>query len=630
MGMLSLEAQDFCCFPALKLRLRKRGLVWIGGENNDTHSATSNGAGKSTVFKTIGWAGYGKSVDGKDGDEVIRHGAKMAQTNLALTDGYSVLRERRKSGPKVILLRDGVELKMDRTEIQPKIDELLGMDWQTFRNVALYGQRDNKRFIHPETSDRERKEVLGRILRTTIYGVAHGWVKENVLRLKKAADVLRADVEKAEARLGEYDLEDLERQRKEWEESRKRRIANLGDQVRTFLDAAKELLKDAPDVDALEARLSELRNKQRAAKALEDDIEALVASSTPLADAVLKANNDLNKAQHVFDSAERAFEKLYADDSGLCPLCQGPLGEGSAADHGAELKAAVDAAEKALKKATKVARDAATELAEKNNEIRRARVTLKAEREAVEAIPDVQEELAEARSVKDRSDAKKAQAKLTLEQAQAVKVEANPVDEQIKRAEERIAVAKRAIKVAKGSLTETNHEAAHYEFWNKGYSPTGLPSFALDAVMPMLTERANVYLETLADGDITVNFSTQRELKSAKGEYRDEIAVEWEVEGIGGYPPSGGQWKKLEVATNFALMDLVAAQEGASSDILLLDEVFDGLDPEGVDRVGHLLQKLRSKRETIMVISHSATMQEWFERALIVEKKDGASILTAA
>ena len=38
-----------------------------------------------------------------------------------------------------------------------------------------------------------------------------------------------------------------------------------------------------------------------------------------------------------------------------------------------------------------------------------------------------------------------------------------------------------------------------------------------------------------------------------------------------------------------------------------------------------LLQKLRSERSTIMVVSHAQNMQEWFERALMVKKFGGIS-----
>lgn len=629
--MLSkLEATDFCCFPSMKVKLKKRGLIWLGGVNEDTASATSNGSGKSTVFKAIGWALYGKAVDGHDGDEVIRHGTKRAETVLTFTEGYVVTRSRRKGAPKLEITREGVPVEGSRDELQALIDRLMGMDWQTFRNVALYGQRDNKRFVNPDTTDRERKEVLGRILNTTIYDVAQGWIKGHVKRLKGEADRIRGEVDKAQARLDEYDLDDLRAREADWDKARRERMKKQGAQARALLQESKELLKDPPDVKALEASLEELREQQRAAKALEADIEVIEPIATKLRQDQFEAATKATVARKAHEAAERAHDKVVTDGDEVCPLCTGSLKTGNAAAHVAELVADLEAKAKALKTADKAHKAAEAAADEKHAELRRARAALKVSREAAEGISDLQDEIAEAKALAARAASKREQARLALETAKNIKAEVNPLAEQIARAEERIAKATEQLRTERAALKTTNHELAHYEFWNNGYSPSGLPSFALDAVMPVLTDYANKYLEVLADGDITVEFSTQRELKSAKGEFRDEIGMEWEIEGIAGLPPSGGQWKKLEIATNFALMDLVASQEGAQSDILLLDEVFDGLDAEGVDRVGHLLQKLRAKRPTIMVISHSATMQEWFERALIVEKRAGASVLTAA
>jgi len=624
MGLISIEAEDFCSYQTLKLKLRKRGLVWIGGENEDTAAAASNGSGKTTLFKAVSWGTYGKTVDERDGDQVIRFGQKCAKVTCRYTDGYVSLRERRKGSPKLFLWKGEEEIKGSKEELQARIDALMGQDWQTFRNVSLYGQRDNKRFIHPETSDKERKDVLHRILRTGIYSVAHKWVQEEALKLKRAADALQVEVDKAMARLEEYDLEDLERQRDEWEESRKRRVNAQKTTARGFVDAAKETLKEAGDLPALETRLAGLLAKQPAVKALQGELEALETADEEIGDRLAAAHTKSVAAAASLQALEKQRAKLETED-GTCPLCSGDMTAGSAAEHVAELDAQLEKDRKALKKLQAAESMIATESRAHGDAMTTKRAALKRLRADLEDLSDAQAAVNDAKRASERAAEQKAQARAALDLAKEIAAEVNPLTEQMERARERSKKAIEARDAAKLSLGVTAEERAHYEFWTKGFSPSGCPSFSLDAVMPSLTERTNYYLETLADGDITMNFSTQRELKSAKGEFRDEIGMEWEIEGVPGHEPSGGQWKKMEIACNFALVDLVASQEGAQSDLLLLDEVFDGLDPEGVDRVGILLQKLRSERSTIMVVSHAQNMQEWFERALMVKKFGGIS-----
>jgi len=160
----------------------------------------------------------------------------------------------------------------------------------------------------------------------------------------------------------------------------------------------------------------------------------------------------------------------------------------------------------------------------------------------------------------------------------------------------------------------------------RGFGNEGLPSYILDSVVPYITERTNHYLGTLADGDISMRFDTQRALKSREG-VKDEITLWWCIEGNELVPPSGGQQRKMEIATDLALMDLVASREGTQLDLVLLDEVLDGLDREGRSRVIELLAELRRRRGSVFVISHESDLAEEFERVAVVTKRDGCARL---
>jgi DNA repair exonuclease SbcCD ATPase subunit len=86
----------------------------------------------------------------------------------------------------------------------------------------------------------------------------------------------------------------------------------------------------------------------------------------------------------------------------------------------------------------------------------------------------------------------------------------------------------------------------------------------------------------------------------------------------------------MEVATDLGLMDLVATREGGHLDLLMLDEVLDGLDNEGCSRVLLLLQNLRAERGSIFVISHESEVAEVFEKAIFAVKGGGSAELETA
>lgn len=227
------------------------------------------------------------------------------------------------------------------------------------------------------------------------------------------------------------------------------------------------------------------------------------------------------------------------------------------------------------------------------------------------ALRAAQAELTEARVAQSRLEAAEVSAAaLRRKRDEAVRL-ARQLEEQIAEAE--------------AATARLQSEKYLYEFWVEGFGNTGVPSYMLDAIVDELAIDANAYLDILSDGDLQVSFDTQTTLKS--GEMRDRFAVVVDVEKAGNVRPSGGQWRKIEIACDLALMDLVARRERASIDMLVLDECLDGLDAEGQARVVELLTHLRTKRQSIFVITHATALPDVFESVVTVTKLDGVATL---
>lgn len=634
MTLLSISGTDFCAFGSFSQRLDKRGLVWLGGENRDTKSANSNGASKTTFFKAITWGLFGQTIDGHDGDAVIREGQKKAQVKIRIRDSdgsvFTVLRSRRKGSPKVELWREGASeaIPGSKDEIADQIHRLVGMDFNTFRNVVLYGQRDLQRFVAPETSDADRKKVLQGILRTQIYSAAHDWIKKQLTELNTKIAVQKAKIDRSNARIEEYDLGSIAAEARAWTVSRDEAAARARTMAKEAFQEAKRLKSETPDLNKMAKELVVLRHNGSKAK----DIEAAI----DLVDLSLKGRAEFYKVK-VKDSALIKYKitsienQLATLDSGVCPVCNTPATGADYRKHVAELKEQeaanrIDLCANAdvllrLDAEMKKLRFDRSELVSKNLE----------DSEGIEAkIVEKREEIARAEGSKGLASAALKRANELLAEAKSKKEQESPYTKRLEAAKVRLRELRAEVFVATSELAGLETERLHYEFWNRGYGPSGLPSFVLDSIMPYLTERTNYYLETLSDGDITMNFSTQTELKSAKGEIRDRIGIEWEIEGTTGKPPSGGQYKKMEISTTFAMMDLVATRDGASLDLLLLDEALDGVDEEGYSRIIDLLHKLRTTRKSIFVISHSGEIGEIFERGLLVVKEGGVARIEKA
>lgn len=627
--IVKMEGENFGLFESFSLMIANRGLCYVAGVNNDSDAADSNGTGKTTIFRALTWCLWGETIDGDKADEVIREGAKIAHvmTDVEDDDGqaWKVSRERHRGSPRLRLYHgDGKAWDGPKDQIQQKINDIIGRDFKSFKSTVLYGQNDTAHFADPRTQDAVRKDILHRILNTESLKGAHKWALEQARDVEKKLEAARAKVKVAEAKAAEHDVDAIQAQHDEWEEERKADVAAKRDEAVKHKERVDALREKASTLDGLRAEADELlkRIALNEAKAATDEKarEALRRIDGEIA----KVSGEITRVDTETKLLQRALQQL---DGEACPLCSSPLEGESAASHIEEMKA----------RGVALASEAA-DLEESRAKLKALRakhqaVADAARKAAVEAAQGRTQASALARRIVDAevAEAQAAEAleaaKTALASAKARAAEANPHAKALKEAKTKVAAYNEEADKARAEEVELETEAAHINFWTRGFSGQGLPSFVLDEVMPYLTERTNAYLDTLADGDITMTFSTQRELKSSKGEMRDEIDISWVIEGMPGHKPSGGQLKKMTIATDLALMDLAATRARGNVDLLILDEVLDGLDREGRARVLILLQSLRARCNSIFVISHETDVAEVFEHVVTTTKTNGVSVL---
>lgn len=651
MEISKITVSDFCCFKQFSQNLSKQGLVWVGGENHDTQAAANNGSGKSSIFKALTWGLYGQTIDGEKGDKVIRSGQKQAIVEVYLKDEgneWIIRRTRKKGAPKLELIQPDCSYYIESKEdVQKKIVDLIGLDFLSFKNTIMYGQNDTARFADPRTKDVDRKEMLHKMLRTGILHHCHDIALENRKKSKRSISKMENETQALTAtlHLREGDIEEIKRDREEYEENRKKFIANNKQELQKCKAQAKRYMEQAAcvevDDEEIDVQVAELNEKiakidEKIAAAIEAQVaydkikpkvERFDEESRQLVGSMATARADLR-------NATKALESLSGD---TCPTCRASLDSGLSAEYKAELmkkfsKSEIDADllrdqwntnEEKVAKIKSKEKKMWSEVC-KINSYQRAKAEIESKiRELTSAVDKAAAAVelfeSKARDAVDRARQTAITIKSTKEEENPYSGKEIKVKKEIRGYEEKI--------VGKNSrIKKETKEMSYTDFWIRGFSNQGLPSFILDSIVPHIAQRANFYLETLTDGDIVLKIETQREKKSTKGEFLDKIFIGWTIEGVDdSYPPSGGQLKKIEIAVDLALMDLVASRESNTIDLLVLDEVLDGLDAEGCSRVLLLLGELRSRRRSIFVISHDAEVAEIFEKAIFAVKKNGVS-----
>jgi DNA repair exonuclease SbcCD ATPase subunit len=78
-------------------------------------------------------------------------------------------------------------------------------------------------------------------------------------------------------------------------------------------------------------------------------------------------------------------------------------------------------------------------------------------------------------------------------------------------------------------------------------------------------------------------------------------------------------------------MSVLQNHNSFSSSLMVIDEVFDGLDANGIDSVVNLLNEIKKSKKTILIISHNHYFKQIFDesRKIILEKKDQISKLVS-
>ncbi len=431
---------------------------------------------------------------------------------------------------------------------------------------------------------------------------------------------------------------------KEFENEKQNKEDELLNRIKIKKDNLKKIIKEYKSKrldENLDERLLDVEKKikdsvKNQASLFEFKNKELNKLRSELSETVSVKNKiDVKIAQYQRD-IENSYDKLDNLKGDRCPVCDSDLKQGAPVKYGDELYEKIKSfgeTQSNLKKDSIKLRNKIREFNKKENfvleelkEINKRDIDLE---KLLKEKDEIKNKLAELNLQQNNlfHDIKqgKKEIKRMLGEYKNMENVKNPYIDVLDSINKKISKTKEKIKSHNKEKKIIAKKMAILEFWIKGFSNQGLPSFLMDNVIPYLTDRTNYYLGVLSDSDISINLTTQKELKS--GEHRDKIGIEWIIEGISCYPPSGGQLKKMEIAVDLALMDLASNSSNGDLNFLAMDEILDGLDEEGKNRVVRLLLELKRNKETIFVITHDHDVIDSFQKMIVVEKTDGISKL---
>jgi DNA repair exonuclease SbcCD ATPase subunit len=634
---INLKIENFLTVGSIQAGLADKGLVLICGENLDDTSQDSNGSGKSSFVDALCWVLYGETARGISGDSVINDAAgKDCRVSTTIEiDGayYDVIRHRKypKKRNRLEVYNDkGEDLTLGTDKLtQTVVDKLIGATSDVFC-ASVYSGQENTPDL-PGMTDINLKAIVEEAAGINQLEAAHKLARERKNVIQKELDVELSNLTFKKQRLEELEHDCLfaKPDVESWDKANKSELAKLGKNALTLKDdlAAASLAvsacRDIPSIDSeidlLMAKLSGRKGEEAHLAGLRGDFAAVSLENSgvkrQLSVCVTKA-----KAQKV------QLANLNDQLGEPCTSCGREHDEST-------LRKSSESIKQSLKEITLELRA----LKEESGSCTERAITAQEEITSFEStMSDVSEIIAAQSVLRDEKATvnknltnvvtKSAALVLAVSDYKRAKTALNPYLKSVSILEGRIATAATQVKDIRAGLIEiegrldVEKEVVHI------FGPAGVRAHILDNVTPFLNDKTSEYLTILSDGNIQAVWNTLGE--TAKGEVREKfnIDVSSRTGGDSFRKLSGGEKRKVRLATSMALQDLVSSRATKPIDLFIADEVDAAIDESGLERLMTILKEKAAQVGTVLVISHS-DLKSWISNSVTVVKEKGIARL---
>ena len=210
------------------------------------------------------------------------------------------------------------------------------------------------------------------------------------------------------------------------------------------------------------------------------------------------------------------------------------------------------------------------------------------------ALADLRDQLDEAREAEGSLSEKIGRLQQKLAAGEATRRQREGMEAARVQAQADLAAAGAALAKVDARLAEASTRAGVLRATERVLGLKGVRAHVLGRALSGLEVAANAWLARLASKDLRVSLGS------------DGVAA-LDVVGAGGgngyKGASGGERRRIDVALLLGLGEFAAASAGQSGGLLVLDEVLDALDKDGLERACRAIEELAQDRP-VLVVSH--------------------------
>ena len=630
MKFINVKIENFLSVGQAELALADRGLLLIQGENKDDDSQNSNGAGKSSIVDALCWVLFGKTARGEAGDGVInRTAGKNTRVTLDIIDGldnYSIVRHR-----KYTKMKNTLQVFQNEKDITKGTDKLtedlvvkvIGCSYDVFR-ASIYAGQDDQIDL-PKMTDKALKDIVEEAAGINKLADAANLAKQKLNERKAYLSGVEQKIFGNGMHMDSLssNVELMEKEAIEFEESKKHKLSAAIEKKKFAQDKARDLIAQ---IKAFE--ITEVTERMNAIKKLMDKtpiFQEISARETLYFGINTKYQSLKSDTQKSVDEARalnlslQELDKLVGED---CDSCGKKY-------HKEDLSAKSDSIKKKIMSEVADVTKNKPMLANFKKHLAAMSEELSALNEKTKQLPEHAEELGDLELQIKRYDTLKINAsqcsndiKNALERLTEIEKETNPHLSMIDRVKQDIESHVKENEILEESKVEAAKQVEIFTNVSLVYGLSGVRAHILETVTPQLNAKTMEYLSHLSDGNLSAEWNTLAE--TTKGELRENfhIGVVSKTGGESYRQLSGGEKRKVRLATNMALQDLVASRASKAIDLYIGDEIDHALDESGLERLMGVLEERAKVKGTVLVISHNE-LSDWIRESVLAIKENG-------
>ncbi len=557
---ISIELENWQSFRGKHIINLPRGLIQIRGQNLDNEGAESNRAGKTSLLNAISVCLYGRSPLVARSKGFINRDEKWASVMVIFDQGLSIKRfiKHPDYGNKIFEMNGASSPELTQEEV----DKLFG-SWDAFISTVFFGLSYSDFLEKVLKKPAEAKELLTSLLpKLQVFDVALEWVKKKAKENEESLRQLETKESYCNGQIHSLKKIDYVVKKQVWDQG----MVALKD----------ELQQEMMEVESELKAFGKLPDEKKLNKELNNWNIELKLSNDKIANCREESGKLLEKVDSLVENKKKTMRDYKSVSTGICPTCNQPLPKKTiiTPKHYEELLNRIETEIGDTKGKYNHSVDE-MENAEENKNFATTKIT---------TIRDQLKPIAEIAKLQESIKNKKLELKKTED-------EVNPYIEEEKKTLKDIAEAELQLLLIEKSRNRLKDISQYYLFWEKGFGARGIKNFVFDEIIYKLTEMSKQYLDYMTNGTIQIKFDPRKEKKS--GGFTETIGLEVSNNGVvldDFLLWSQSERKKISLAVDLAMNQLLSEMFGSALEFCVFDESFDVFDRLGIELFCKLLR----------------------------------------